>query len=193
MKKDVEMLGMIDYLQRSWWVFLLRGVTAIVFGIMAFAWPALTLSVLVLLFGAYVLVDGVFGLIDTIRHRDRLIRVWASVLESVLGIVVGLLTLLWPGITALVLLMFIAAWAIVGGLLRIVIAFQIRKEITGEWFLIVGGLLSILFGGLLVALPQAGMLTLVWLIGFYAVAFGALFVLLAFRLRKLRNEGAGPI
>jgi uncharacterized membrane protein HdeD (DUF308 family) len=84
--------------------------------------------------------------------------------------------------------MFIAAWSVVGGLLRIVLAFQIRREITGEWFLIAGGLLSILFGGLLIGLPQAGLITLVWIIGFYAVAFGVLFVLLAFRLRKLGGE-----
>jgi len=182
------MNDMLGYLQRSWWIFLLRGAAAIVFGIMAFAWPALTLAVLVILFGAYVLMDGVFGLVDAVRHRDRLGRVWPLVLESVLGIVVGLLTLLAPGVTALVLLMFIAAWSVVGGLLRILLAFQIRHEITGEWILIAGGLLSILFGGLLIGLPQAGLITLVWIIGFYAVAFGVLFVLLAFRLRKLGGD-----
>ncbi|MCI2393899.1 HdeD family acid-resistance protein [Aliiroseovarius sediminis] len=176
---------MIDYLQSSWWIFLLRGIAAIVFGIMAFVWPALTLSVLLVLFGFYVLIDGIFGLIDAVRYRDRLPRVWPLVLESVLGLVVGLMVLLWPGVTSLVLLMFIAAWAVVGGLIRIVLAFQIRKEITGEWVLILGGILSILFGGLLVALPQVGLVTLVWLVGFYAIAFGVLFVMLAFRLRKL--------
>lgn len=180
---------MIDRLQRIWWVFLLRGVAAIVFGIMAFVWPVLTLSVLVMLFGAYALVDGVFGLFDAIRDRARLVRIWPLVLESVLGIVVGLLTLLWPGVTALVLLMFIAVWAVLGGLLRIVLAFQIRHEITGEWFLIIGGVLSILFGALLFALPQVGLITLVWLVGIFAVAFGGLFVLLALRLRKLGDRG----
>lgn len=176
---------MIDYLQRSWWIFLLRGVAAIVLGIMAFAWPALTLAVLVTLFGAYVFADGIFGLIDAIRYRDRLKRIWPLVLESILGIVVGVLTLFWPGVTALVLLMFIAAWAVVGGLLRIVLAFQIRKEITGEWILILGGVMSILFGGLLVAVPQVGLITLVWIIGIYAILFGVLFMVLGFRLRKL--------
>ncbi len=175
---------MINYLQRSWWIFLLRGISAIVLGIMAFAWPALTLAVLVMMFGAYMLVDGIFGLIDAVRYRDRLKRVWPLVLDSLLGIVVGLLTLFWPGATAVALLMFVAAWAVVGGLLRIVLAFQIRKEITGEWILIAGGILSIIFGGLIFALPQAGLVTLVWLIGFYAIAFGVLFVFLAFHLRK---------
>lgn len=179
------MNDMIEYLQRSWWIFGLRGIAAIVLGVMAFAWPALTLAVLVVMFGAYVLVDGVFGLIDSVRHRNRMARIWPLVLDSMLGIVVGLLTLLAPGVTAFVLLMFIAAWAVLGGLLRIILAFQIRKEITGEWFLISGGVLSILFGGLIVAMPQAGLVTFAWLIGFYAIAFGVLFVLLSWRLRKL--------
>ncbi|MDX5414233.1 MAG: HdeD family acid-resistance protein [Rhodobacterales bacterium] len=176
---------MLEFLQRSWWVFLLRGLAAIGLGLACFFWPALTLSVLVLLLGAYVLVDGVLGLIDAVRNRDRLPRVWPLVLDSLLGIVFGGLTLFMPGLTALVLLMFVAAWAVIGGLVRIIVAFQIRREITGEWLLIISGILSILFGGLLAALPQVGLVTLVWLVGFYAVAFGILFVILAFRLRKL--------
>ena len=179
------MNDMLDFLQRSWWIFLLRGLAAIAFGIMAFVWPALTLAVLIVIFGAFVLVDGVFGLIDTVRHRDRLGRIWPLVLDAILGIAVGLLTLFWPGVTALVLVMFVAACAVVGGLLRIVLAYQIRHEITGEWVLIASGLLSILFGGLLFALPQAGLVTMAWIIGFYAVAFGLLFVLLSLHLRKL--------
>jgi len=184
------MNDMLDYLQRSWWIFLLRGLAAVAFGIMAFVWPALTLAVLVVIFGAYVLADGVFGLIDAVRYRDRLGRVWPLVLEAALGIVVGVLMLFWPDVTALALLMLIAAWAVLGGLLRIVLAFQIRHEITGEWVLIAGGLLSILFGGLLIAVPQAGLITLAWVIGFYAVAFGCLFVLLAVHLRRL-GRGIG--
>lgn len=182
------MKDILHNLQSVWWVFLLRGIAAVIFGIMAFAWPALTLSVLILLIGAYVLVDGVFGVIDVMRNRDRLKRVWPLVLEAVLGIVVGLMMLFWPGATAIVMLMFVAAWAIVGGLLRVVLAFQIRKEITGEWILIVGGIMSILFGGLLVAMPQVGMLTMAWMIGFYAILFGGLFIFLAFRLRKLGSS-----
>ncbi len=180
-------------LQRIWWVFLLRGIAAIGFGIMAFSWPALTLSILVVLFGAYAFADGVLGLVDAIRYREWLPRVWPLALDAILGIVVGLLTLFWPGVTAVFLLMFIAAWAVVGGLLRIILAFQIRKEITGEWILIAGGVLSILFGGLLVAMPQAGLMTLVWIIGFYAVVFGGLFIFLALRLRKLGRDVAIPV
>lgn len=183
------MFEIIGYLQRNWWVFLLRGIAGIVVGIMAFVWPAITLSVLVTFFGVYLLVDGIFGLVSAVRYRDWLLRVWPLVLESLLGIVFGGLTLFWPATTALFLLMFIAAWAIAGGLLRIVLAFQIRKEITGEWILIAGGILSILFGGLLVAMPQAGLITMIWIFGFYAVLFGGLFIFLAFRLRKL-GKGA---
>lgn len=179
---------MFEILQRGWWIFLLRGVAAIVFGVMAIAWPALTLASLVLLFGVYMLVDGVIGLIEVIRRRDSLNRVWLLVLDSVLGIAVGLVTLLWPGVTALVLLVFIALWAIAGGILRILVAVRIRHEIRGEWFLIAGGLLSVLFGGLLIAMPGAGLVTLAWLIGLYALAFGALFVALALRLRRLRER-----
>ncbi|WP_323005755.1 HdeD family acid-resistance protein [Pseudorhodobacter sp.] len=179
------MADMMDTLQRSWWIFLLRGVSAIVFGIMAFAWPTLTLSALVMLFGAYVLVDGIVGLIDAARNRDRMTRVWPLVFEAAFGIVVGLLTLLLPGLTLLVLLMVIAAWAVVGGMLRIVLAFKIRHEITGEWFLIVGGMVSILFGVLLSALPQVGLVTLAWVIGIFAMAVGTLFLALALRLRNL--------
>ncbi|MFP7671852.1 HdeD family acid-resistance protein [Marivita sp. S0852] len=182
------MTDMIDFLQKSWWIFLLRGLAGVAFGIMAFAWPALTLAILVVIFGVYVLVDGVFGLIDAVRYRDHLARVWPLVLESLLGIVIGLLTLFWPEATLFALLVLIAVWSVVGGLLRIVLAFQIRHEITGEWILIVGGIVSILFGGLLIALPQAGIITLAWIIGFYAVTFGILFVLLALRLRKIGRQ-----
>ncbi|MFP7571382.1 HdeD family acid-resistance protein [Marivita sp. S2033] len=183
----------LELLQRSWWVFLLRGLAAIAFGVAAFMWPALTVSVLTLLLGAYVLVDGIFGLIDAVRYRDRMRRVWPLVLESILGIVFGLLTLLMPGVTVIVLLMFIAAWAVIGGLLRIVLAFQIRKEITGEWILILSGVLSILFGGLLIAMPAAGLISVIWLIGIYAIAFGVLFLFLAFRLRKIDLPSSHPI
>lgn len=179
------MRAILEATQRLWWVFLLRGSVGIVFGLMAFAWPELTLSALFLLFGAYMLVDGLFGIIDAVRYRASARPVWPLVIEAVLGIGAGLLTMLWPDLTAVVLLMFVAAWAVLGGLLRIVLAFQIRHEITGEWILIAGGLLSILLGGALVALPEAGLISLVWVIGFYAVLIGALFVFLALRLRKL--------
>ena len=182
---------MTDFLQRNWWVLLLRGIAAIAFGIAAFAWPGLTLAVLVVLFGAYALVDGVFGVIDSIRYRDRMTHWWLWLMEGALGIAFGGITLILPGVTALVLLIFIAVWAIVGGVLRIVAAISLRKEIEGEWLLALSGVVSVLFGGLLFAMPGAGILSLIWLIGSWSVVFGVLLVMLAFRLRKA-GQRRGP-
>jgi len=179
------------YLQRNWWLFLLRGIAAIAFGFAAFIWPGLTLSILIALFGAYVLIDGVFGLVQSIRHRELLSHWWLWALEGVLGIAVGVMTFLAPGVTAFVLLMFIAAWAIVGGVLRIVMAIPLRREIEGEWFLVAGGVLSVIFGVLLFVVPGAGVLSLIWLIGFCAIIFGVLFIGLALRLRR-ENAGSAP-
>ena len=178
------MSGPLTFLERNWWLLLVRGIAAILFGIAALAWPGLTLAALVLLFGAYVLVDGVFGVVDSIRYRDRIANWGLWLLEGVLGILVGALTLFAPGVTAFVLLMFIAGWAIVGGILRIVAAIQLRKRIEGEWLMALSGVLSILFGGLLVTLPVAGILSLAWLIGLWAVLFGVVLIALAFRLRR---------
>ena len=178
----------VNFLERNWWLPLVRGIAAILFGIAAFVWPGLTVSVLVLLFGAYVLVDGAIGIVDSIRYRHRIANWGFWLLEGVLGVAVGALTLFMPGVTALVLLMFIAAWAIVGGILRIVAAIQLRKRIEGEWLLILSGVLSVLFGGLLVAIPAVGILSLVWLIGIWAVLFGAVLIALAFRLRRAGKD-----
>lgn len=182
------MNGYTHFLERNWWLLLIRGIAAILFGIAAFVWPGLTVAILVLLFGAYVLVDGIFGIVDSIRYRDRIGNWWLWLLEGILGVIVGVLTLFMPGVTALILLMFIAAWAIVGGVLRIIAAIQLRKEIEGEWLLGLGGVLSILFGVLLVVVPVAGILSLVWLIGIWAVVFGILLIMLAFRLRRAGKE-----
>ena len=181
------------FLERNWWLLLLRGIAAIVFGIAAFAWPGLTIAVLVMVFGAYVLVDGVLGIVDSIRYRERLTNWWLWLLDGILGVIVGLLTLLMPGVTAVVLVIFIAAWSIIGGILRIVAAINLRKEIEGEWYLALGGAVSVLFGVLLVIMPGAGIVTLGWLIGIWAVLFGVLFVMLAFRLRKAGKMRADPL
>lgn len=181
-----------NFLARNWWLLLVRGIAAILFGVAAFAWPGLTAAVLVLLFGAYVLVDGIFGIVDSIRYRDRLDRWWLWLLDGLLGVGVGALTLFMPGISVFVLLMVIAGWAIAGGVLRIIAAIQLRREIEGEWLLGLGGVLSIFFGGLLVAMPGAGILSLVWLIGIWAVMFGVIFMMLAFRLRKAGKDRPAP-
>jgi uncharacterized membrane protein HdeD (DUF308 family) len=137
---------MIDTLSRYWWLLAIRGVAAILFGIAAFLWPAITLAVLVLLFGAYSLVDGIFAVIAGIATRKEQERWWMMILEGLAGIVIGVITFLYPGITALILLYFIAAWSIVTGAFEVAAAIRLRKEIEGEWLLGLAGFASILFG-----------------------------------------------
>jgi uncharacterized membrane protein HdeD (DUF308 family) len=172
-------------LGRNWWALALRGVAAILFGILAFAWPGITLFVLVLFFGAYMLVDGIFAIVAAVRAAGEEDRWWLLLIEGILGVLAGLVAFFWPGLTALALLYFIAAWAIVTGIMEIVAAVRLRQEIEGEWALGLSGLLSVIFGVLLVVLPApAGLLSLVWLIGAYAVATGVLLLILAFRVRS---------
>jgi uncharacterized membrane protein HdeD (DUF308 family) len=178
---------MVAELGRTWWVFLIRGIAAILFGIGAFLWPGLTIAVLILMFGAYALVDGIFAIIGGISARKEMERWWMMILVGVAGVITGVLTFMWPNITALVLLYFIAAWAIVTGIFQIAAAIRLRKEIEGEWVLIVGGIASVIFGVLLFLMPGAGALASIWIIGAYAVIFGILMIVLAFRLRGLRD------
>ena len=174
----------LPVLSRNWWLVALRGLAAIVFGVLAFVWPAITLWALVLLFGAYMLVDGIFAIVAAVRAAGREARWWLLLIEGVLGVLAGLVAAFWPGLTALALLYFIAAWAIVSGILEIAGAIRLRREIEGEWALGLSGALSLLFGVLLVVIPApAGLLSLVWLIGAYALAFGVLLLVLSFRLR----------
>ena len=140
------------------------------------------------MFGAYALVDGIFAVFAGIASVDDFDRWWAVLLEGIVGIVIGLLTFFWPNITALVLLYFIAAWALITGIFEIVAAIQFRRVITGEWMLILGGLLSIIFGILLFVFPAAGAVSVVWMIGIYAIVFGISEIVFAFRLRGLRRE-----
>lgn len=183
---------MMVILARNWWALLARGLVAILFGILAFVWPGLTLAVLVLLFGAYVLVDGIFAIVAALKAPAGYERWWVLLFEGLVGVLVGLLTFFWPAMTAIALLYFIAAWAIVTGALEVVAAIRLRKTIRNEWLLVLGGALSILFGLLLMVMPVAGALAVVWLIGIYAVAFGALLVSLSLRLRKLGAAKAAP-
>jgi uncharacterized membrane protein HdeD (DUF308 family) len=166
-------------------VFAVRGVAAIIFGVLAILWPVLTLQTLILLFGAYALVDGIFTVITGIAAHERNQRWWMLLLQGIAAIIIGVLTFLWPGTTALVLLYFIAAWEIVTGILEIVAAIQLRRIIENEWVMIITGIASIIFGLILFVFPGAGALSLVWLIGVYSLAFGILMIVLAFRLRGL--------
>jgi uncharacterized membrane protein HdeD (DUF308 family) len=182
---------MLDVLARYWWLVALRGALALLFGVLALVWPAITIGVLVLLFGAYAFVDGAFALGTAIfggaRAEGR--RTWL-VVEGVAGILAGLVTFFWPAITALALLWLIAAWALVTGVLEIVTAIRLRRELTGEWLLALTGVLSVIFGIVLLVRPGAGALALIWVIGIYAIAFGAALLFLAFRLRRIAPDRA---
>lgn len=179
---------MLDMLVRHWWALALRGVAAILFGICAIVWPGITLATLVLVFGAYVLVDGVFGVINGISSYGERERWWVILLEGLAGIVVGIMTLVWPGITALTLLYLIAAWAVITGVMEIVAAIQLRRVIEGEWMMVLSGIASIIFGIILFIFPGEGALGLTWLIGIYAIIFGVMLIVLAFRLREMRGQ-----
>lgn len=179
--------SLIGVLSENWWLFLLRGLAAIVFGVVAVLWPQITVLSLVLVYGAFALADGVFALIAAIAGKTaRAPRWWLAVI-GLLGIAIGVLTFLWPVVTALVLLAFIAAWAIMTGVFQIIGAIQLRKEIDNEWMLILSGALSVLFGLALIVAPGAGAIALIWVIAFYAILFGVMQCAFAFRLRRLKS------
>jgi uncharacterized membrane protein HdeD (DUF308 family) len=177
---------MLAVFTSRWWVVLLRGLVAITFGILAFAWPGVTLATLVLLFAFYALTDGIFSLFTAIGGQRNREQRWLLSLEGVVGIWAGVVMLRAPAVTALFLVFFISIWAMVTGSLRIVAAIRLRKEITGELWLVLSGVFAILFALMLMARPLVGAVTLVWVIGGYALILGLFQVLLGFELRRLR-------
>jgi uncharacterized membrane protein HdeD (DUF308 family) len=174
------MMVELEASSRHWWVFAIRGIAAILFGVLAFAWPGITLTVLVLLWGAFVLVDGVLAVVSAFRTTND--HRWILLLEGIVGIGAGVVTFVWPELTALVLLYIIAVWALVTGVLELFAAYRLRKIIHNEWWLVLGGIASIAFGILMLAMPAAGAVALVWLIAAYAIVFGLLLIALAVRL-----------
>jgi len=183
----------VKSLAENWWAIALRGVTAIIFGALAFVFPALSLFALILMFGAYAIVEGIFNIIAAARSRSGEGPRWLLLLEGLVSIAAGIVTFALPGLTALVLVYVIAAWAMVTGILEIIAAVRVRKQITGEVWWILSGILSVVFGVLLMIAPGAGALALVLWIGAYAVIFGALLVGLAFRLRRWQSAEQVPI
>jgi uncharacterized membrane protein HdeD (DUF308 family) len=173
----------------------LRGVLAILFGMVAFFWPGLAWLVVVYLFAAYAFVDGVFAILAALAGHARGRRWWGLLLEGVAGIGFGALTLLWPlatVITELALLYLIAFWSIATGVFEVAAAIRLRHEIQGEWALALSGILSILFGLVLIIVPAAGALAVAWLVGAYAIAFGVLLLVVAFRLRTWGRQFSPP-
>jgi uncharacterized membrane protein HdeD (DUF308 family) len=171
----------LPMLAGNWWALLLRGIAAVLFGLAALFWPGLTLVVLIVFFGAYALVDGVFAIVAGIRGSEG--SRWLLLAEGVLGVLAGLVAFFWPGMTAMVLLFLISAWAIFTGLLKVVMAIAFRRRIENEWVMGLSGVLSILFGVVLAVWPGAGLLSLVWLVGIYALIFGVALIVLGFRAR----------
>jgi uncharacterized membrane protein HdeD (DUF308 family) len=178
---------MIETLKRHWWVPVIRGIAAIVFGIIAFVYPGITIATLVLFFGAWVLIDGIFRVVGAIGHRASDPDWGWHIVIGIVGIIVGLLTFHAPQITALALIIYIAAWALMIGATEIAFAIKLRREIKGEWFLILMGLASIVFAILLLWNPIAGAAAVIWLIAWYAVVIGILAIFFGFRLRSLRT------
>ncbi len=183
---------MITELARNWWAVALRGVLAILFGVLAFVFPGLTLTVLVILFAAYTIVDGIFTLVAALRARGEQRRWWALLLEGIASIALGLLIWLWPGLTVLLLVYFVAAWALITGMLEIIAAIRLREHIEGEWWLALSGVLSVILGILVAVFPLGGVLALAWTIGAYAILFGIVLLALAWRLKGFASRASGP-
>ena len=174
----------------SWWVLVLRGLVAILFGLAALFWPSLILAVLIVLFGAYALVDGVLAVIAAFRSSGHGMRRSLLLVEGVIGILFGILALFWSGLTALALLYIIAFWAILGGIARIVMTVVLCREIENEWSIGLSGVLSVILGIVLLLLPDAGLLAYTWLIGLLALAVGIVLIYYAFRVRGQRTSGS---
>jgi uncharacterized membrane protein HdeD (DUF308 family) len=178
----------IASLSENWSIVALRGVAAIIFGVLALAMPGITLLALVLLFGGYAIVDGVLNIISAVRGREGRAPWWLLLIEGLVSIAAGVAAFVLPGLTALVLVYIIGAWAIVTGVLEVFAAVRLRREIKNEWWLALSGVLSIVFGALVMYAPGAGALAIVLWIGAYSIVFGALLLGLAFRLRNWRAD-----
>jgi len=179
----MELENFLHQMAKNWGWLLLRGVAAIVFGALAFLWPGVTLLVLTIFWGAWAFTDGLFALIAAFRVREKGKAHWPQILIGVLGIAAGVVTFVSPGLAAAALLMFIAAWAGITGGLQVMVAIRLRKEIEGEWMLALSGLVSIMFGVLIVLRPGAGAMAVIWIIGAYSILFGVLVVMVALKLK----------
>ena len=183
---------MPELLSRYWWTFVLRGIFAIIFGVvLAWIWPAkpaITLQVIVIFFGAYAFVDGILLVINALGGWRREQYHWLLLLEGLVGVGIGIITFVNPAVTAIALLFYIAVWSIATGVLEISSAIQLRKEARSEGWMILSGIASIVFGVLLMIFPGAGALGVIWLIATYAIVFGVLLVGLGFKLKSRRSQ-----
>ncbi|BAT60677.1 hypothetical protein GJW-30_1_03226 [Variibacter gotjawalensis] len=175
---------------KVWWLFLIRGIASIIFGVLTFMWPGLSLLTLVIFYGAFVLVDGIFALIAAAQGRGtEAMPTWWLVLIGLAGVIAGAGTFFYPGLTALLLVTFIGVWAIVRGVFEIVGAIQMRKEIDNEWWLVLSGIVSVLFGLIILIAPGPGAIGLAWAIGAFSLVIGVSLVAFSLRLRKHADHG----
>lgn len=170
-------------LRQNWWALVLRGLAGIVFGLAAFFLPGITLVALMLMFGIFAFVDGLFNVVGAVTAAHGTDRRWALFLEGVVGMIVGVMAVFLPGKTVLALIYLIAAWAIITGILEIAAAIRLRREIHGEWLMALSGVASLILGIMVIALPRAGILAFIWFLGSYALITGVLLLMLGFRLR----------
>jgi uncharacterized membrane protein HdeD (DUF308 family) len=182
-----------DLYKNAWWMLLIRGVLLVLFGILAVSWPGLALYTFIVFFGAFALVHGILSILGSIMNRRDNEDWWLVLLEGIVSIIIGVMTVVWPGLTGLVLAYFIAAWAVVMGILKIYGAIKLRKAIEGELLLIIAGIISVVFGIFIFARPLAGALAIAWIIGIYAIVFGLLSIVLSFRIKSWQKkaEAAG--
>jgi uncharacterized membrane protein HdeD (DUF308 family) len=186
---DINTTGasVADLLARNWWLLALRGLVAVIFGVLAFVWPEVTILTLVYLFGAYAMANGILAFVVAYKAPKGYSRLGSLIVGGVISIAAGIIAFLLPEITALGLVILIAAWAIVTGVLEIVAAMRLRKVITNEWLLVLAGIASIAFGVVAFFMPSASALALMWWIGAYTLAFGVLLLVLAFRMRHWKG------
>jgi len=173
---------------KHWWGILVRGIIALIFGILVLAWPAIAIAVFVIFFGAYILVDGIFTLVSAINYKAGAgSRTWLYI-RGIAGIIAGLFALIFPAIAAVALVILVAAWALVTGVMELVFAFKANQDTAIRWMFAISGILSLILGILMVAKPLLGALVIVWVIGAYAVLAGILLIILSVRLRSLKSS-----
>src|SRR5258708_37177945 len=176
---------------RHWWSLVLRGILAVIFGILVIALPGLALTSLVLLIGAYMFVDGILAIAGSLTHREQYQHWWLTLIEGIIGVIAGIIAFIYPGLTALTILIVIGVWAIFTAIFDIIAPIPLREVIHDEWLLLISGILSILFGLFVLFFPGTGALAILGIIAAYAIIFGVLLIILGFRLRNWRPISGG--
>lgn len=182
----------VQVARRHWWALLVRGILAILFGIIALAAPGIALLAFIYVFAAYAIIDGIIAIVVSFQERSFLRTWWVLLLEGIIGIIFGILAFAWPGETALVLLFLVAIWALVTGVMEVSSAFVVPGSAGRRWGLGLAGLLSIIFGLILIVHPGAGLLAILWLVGIYAIVFGVSLIIYAFQVRSRSTDGIIP-